>query len=96
MEQSMKIYQRYGFNLDMLWKKSDFPKVVVYATANILTPEVSEEGYLLLELTRSYLELDMFAGLTVHTDETLEKGEREILRFAEVLQVSFPSSYTIV
>lgn len=52
-----------------------------------MTPEVSEQGYLLLELTRSYLELDMFAGLTVHTDETIARAEKELLTFAEVLQV---------
>jgi len=36
---------------------------------------------------RSYLELDMFAALEVHTTETLEAGERELRRFGELIKV---------
>ena len=37
---------------------------------------------------RSYLELDMYASLTVHTDVTIALGREELLRFDEILRVS--------
>ena len=53
-------------------------------------------GFLLLKLLRSYLELDMYASLTVHTDVTIAEGRNELLRFGEVLQVSVKSSISSV
>ncbi|KIM38669.1 hypothetical protein M413DRAFT_42581, partial [Hebeloma cylindrosporum] len=59
--------------------------VIIFASEDVLTAEESERGFLLLELMRSYLELDMFASLTVHTEETLQAGEEEMLRFEKIL-----------
>lgn len=47
----------------------------------------SKQGILLLRLVRSYLELDMFASLLVHTETTLAAGEAELLVFEGLVQV---------
>ena len=53
-----------------------------------MTPDASEHGFQLLQLIRSYLEIDMFMSLSVHTEETLECGEAEQLIWEENLDVS--------
>lgn len=40
-----------------------------------------------MKLIRSYLELDMCAGLTVHTESTIAAGEAELKIFGELLRV---------
>jgi hypothetical protein len=60
-------------------------KVVLYASYNIISE--SEEGYLLLKLFWSYLELDMYASLTVHTESTISAGRAELLTFESLLHV---------
>ena len=59
----------------------------MFASQHVLTPEFSAEGFVLLKLIRSYLELDMFASLTVQTDDTLAAGLEELLNFEKVLHV---------
>ncbi|KAF8802160.1 hypothetical protein BYT27DRAFT_7261276 [Phlegmacium glaucopus] len=66
-------------------KFEDMSKVIIFASEDVLTAEESERGFLLLELMRSYLELDMFVSLTVHTEETLKAGEEEMLKFEKIL-----------
>ncbi|KAI6001113.1 hypothetical protein F5J12DRAFT_723743, partial [Pisolithus orientalis] len=58
-----------------------------YAALNILTNDVSCEGYQLLWMLHSYLELDSLIGLDMHTDRTLELIEREQLVFGSELKV---------
>ena len=41
----------------------------------------------MLRILRSYLELDMFAALEVHTTETIAAGQRELLRFSSLIEV---------
>ncbi|KAF8971925.1 hypothetical protein BDZ97DRAFT_1901552 [Flammula alnicola] len=67
-------------------KYEDMSKIIVYASHNVLNPETTEEGYLLLKLIRSYLELDMYASLTMHTDTTLAAGHAELLVFNNLLK----------
>jgi len=55
---------------------------------HVLTQAKCPTGFLLLRLLRSYLELDMYASLTVHTDVTIALGRDELLRFGEILQVN--------
>ncbi|KAF8953785.1 hypothetical protein BDZ97DRAFT_1767154 [Flammula alnicola] len=54
---------------------------------HILTPDISKEGFHLLKLIRSYLELNMFASLTVQTEMTIAVGKAEMQRFEELLHV---------
>jgi len=62
--------------------------VLIFASVHVLTERQSPSGFLLLKILRSYLELDMCAELTVHTDGTISSGEEELLRFGELLRVS--------
>uniref|UniRef100_A0A8H7Y2E1 Uncharacterized protein n=1 Tax=Psilocybe cubensis TaxID=181762 RepID=A0A8H7Y2E1_PSICU len=66
-------------------KYEDISKIIVFASEDILTQDVSEQGFRLLEVIRSYLELDMYSGLTVHTEDTLQSGEAELKTFCELL-----------
>jgi hypothetical protein len=59
---------------------------------NIFTKEKTARGYLLLKLMRSYLELDMYASLTVHTESTIKKGREELLTFEKLLHVHVESN----
>ena len=63
-------------------------QVLIFASHHVLTQANCPNGFLLLKLLRSYLELDMYASLTVHTDVTLKLGKEEFLRFDETLRVS--------
>ena len=56
-------------------------KIIVFALHNIFTREKTARGYLLLKLMRSYLELDMYASLTVHTESTIRDGREELLTY---------------
>lgn len=69
-------------NLNSTWFK-----VIIYGSHNVLDASTSPEGYQLLILMRSYLELDMYASLTMHTEATLVKGQEELVTFDKALQV---------
>ena len=63
-------------------------QVILFAAQHVL-PEngESKRGYILIKLIRSYIELDMYAGLTVHTDSTIAAGEAELQTFGTTLRV---------
>jgi hypothetical protein len=61
----------------------------MFAAHNLLSDD--PRGLLLLRLLRSHLELDMYASLTVHTEETMGAGRKELLVFGDLLDVSFLS-----
>ncbi|KAI6107235.1 hypothetical protein EV401DRAFT_2060073 [Pisolithus croceorrhizus] len=67
-------------------KLRDLSRQTFYAALNILTNDVSCEGYQLLWMLRSYLELDSLIGLSVHTDRTLELIEKEQVTFENELK----------
>ncbi|KIM45701.1 hypothetical protein M413DRAFT_430427 [Hebeloma cylindrosporum] len=76
-------------------KYEDMGKIVIYGAQNILTEEASSEGFLVLKITRSYLELDMYASLTFHTETTLAAGREELQRYGALIkehQRRFPGS----
>jgi len=62
-------------------------QVLIFASIHVLSRARSPGGFLLLRLLRSYLELDMYASLTVHTDRTISSEKEELLLFNAVLQV---------
>ncbi|KAF8812136.1 hypothetical protein BYT27DRAFT_7221243 [Phlegmacium glaucopus] len=64
-------------------KFEDLSKVIIFASHNVVS--TTDRGLLLLRLMRSYLELDMYTSLTVHTESTLAAGRAEILVFEELL-----------
>jgi hypothetical protein len=63
-------------------------QIIVFAAHNILSKAVTKQGFHLLKLIRSYLELDMYVSLTVHTESTLAAGRAELLVFEKLLHVS--------
>ena len=67
-------------------------KIIVFALHNIFTREKTARGYLLLKLMRSYLELDMYVSLTVHTESTIRDGREELLTFEKLLHVHVESN----
>ncbi|KAF8127384.1 hypothetical protein EV363DRAFT_1401113 [Boletus edulis] len=67
-------------------KLQDLAKQVLYAASNVLTNSASREGYQLMRLIRSYLELDSLTGLDAHTERTLEMIEKELLVFGNDLK----------
>lgn len=62
-------------------------KIIGFITHDFLTNDKNPEGYILLQLLRSYLILDMYASLEVHTTETLKKGEDALKHYAKIMQV---------
>ncbi|KAF9480048.1 hypothetical protein BDN70DRAFT_878082 [Pholiota conissans] len=67
-------------------KHEDLSKVIIFASVHVLTEEASRPGYALLKLMRSYLELDMYASLTVHNETTIAAGKMELLTFEQCLK----------
>jgi hypothetical protein len=49
-----------------------------------------------LRIIRSYLELDMFASLTIHTEVTLSAGREELQRYSDLIKVLFNSLFRIL
>jgi hypothetical protein len=63
-----------------------------YAALSILNQSNSPEGNQLLHLIGSYLQLDSYIGLDVHTVSTLDAIEAELLVFNNALKVGSLSS----
>ncbi|KAG0698920.1 hypothetical protein DFH29DRAFT_809715 [Suillus ampliporus] len=56
-------------------KPQDISKQLLYAAQNVLTQEEDEAGYALLKCIASYLHIDMYISLDVHTESTITAGE---------------------
>lgn len=63
----------------------------IFISHNVLTEKESPHGYHLLCCLRAYLDLTMWEGLDVHTEETIESGRKAVKRLGKLLNVSdFP------
>jgi hypothetical protein len=60
---------------------------------SLLEESESSEGYLLLRVLRSYLILDTYAAMEVHTTETIEAGRKELAQFESLMNVSWFLKY---
>lgn len=71
----------------------------MFASHNVVTKNDSPTGFILLQVLRSYLELDAFASLTVQTERTMDFGVKELETFEKLVQVqisfSFDAKWTI-
>lgn len=67
----------------------------MFTSHNVLSKDESPAGFILLQVLRSYLELDMFASLSVQTESTLEFGKKELKIFEQAIQVSFNLKCTL-
>jgi len=54
---------------------------------NVLERSRSKDGYLLLGVLWSYLTLDMYASMDVHTSETIARGRKELVEYEKALKV---------
>ncbi|KAK7001923.1 hypothetical protein R3P38DRAFT_2540149 [Favolaschia claudopus] len=64
-------------------KNEDIAKMMLFAAYNVLT---DPEGVLLLRCVRSFLELNMYVSLEVHTAETIAAGKVELAQFDELMK----------
>lgn len=74
------------FGIQMIFRFNQM-QMVIFATHNIITHSEHPGGYLLLKVLRSYIALDMYAALEVHTAVTIAAGRKELLRFSKALKV---------
>ncbi|KAK0471475.1 hypothetical protein IW261DRAFT_1425114 [Armillaria novae-zelandiae] len=49
-------------------------KQLLFAVHSVLRKEVHHDAYLLLKVIQSYVELDMYASMDVHTEKSIEEG----------------------
>ena len=92
MEISSMICQRYVIIVLYLLSNYHVPtpwnlQQVFYAALIFLTCTTSPEGYRLICMLCSYLQLDSLIGLNIHTESTLTMIEEEILVFNMELKV---------
>jgi len=59
----------------------------MFSSHNLLTEDISPAGFILLQILRSYLELDMFSSLSVQTESTLAAGKKELENFEQIVKV---------
>ncbi|KAG0691632.1 hypothetical protein DFH29DRAFT_884029 [Suillus ampliporus] len=68
-------------------KLQDISKQLLYAAQNVLTQEEDEAGYALLKCIASYLHIDMYISLDVHTESIITAGEAKVLVFQKCMAV---------
>ncbi|SJL09155.1 uncharacterized protein ARMOST_12531 [Armillaria ostoyae] len=61
-------------------------KQLIFIAHNILTPKSDPIGYILLQALRAYMELDMYAGLSLHTSSTLQAGRTKQSIFTALIK----------
>ena len=74
------------FDMQIILKFNQM-QMTIFATHNIITHSDHPGGYLLLKVLRSYIALDMYAALEVHTAVTIAAGCKELLHFSKALKV---------
>ncbi|KAI6030769.1 hypothetical protein F5J12DRAFT_779833 [Pisolithus orientalis] len=67
-------------------KMHDLAKAMFYALLNVFKRMATPEGYCLLHILASYLQLDSLIGLDMHTEQTIEMIDAELLKFDNKLK----------
>jgi hypothetical protein len=67
---------------------------MLYAAHNVLMGTEDKAGYALLKCIASYLHIDMYVSLDVHTESTIAAGEEEVLVFQKCLEVCGLQNYS--
>ena len=62
-------------------------KLLPFVAHTALTKSNNPLGYLLLQCHRRYLVVDMYAGLEVHTSNTIQEGQNAVRAFGELILV---------
>ncbi len=66
-------------------------QIFVFVTHNILDEENSPEGFFLLQCLRQHMIVNMYTSLEVQTESTMQKGQEELLKFSNMIQVYITS-----
>ncbi|KAK7021668.1 hypothetical protein R3P38DRAFT_3397032 [Favolaschia claudopus] len=64
-------------------KHEDIAKMMIFAAHDVLTENA---GFVLLKCLRAYLELDLYAGLNLHTMETIAAGRQHLQKFDRLMK----------
>ena len=59
----------------------------MFLIQHMIDEKTNPTDYLLLRVFRSFLEIDMYASMIVHTEDTIASGRAEVLKFARLLEV---------
>jgi hypothetical protein len=62
--------------------------MIVFAAQNVFKQASCRLGHLLLRCIRHYVDLDMYAALEVHTEDTIAAGRRALSEFSMLMEVS--------
>ncbi|KAF4583960.1 hypothetical protein EYR40_002458 [Pleurotus pulmonarius] len=78
-------------------KNHDISKLILFASYNILTKNVDATGYLLLRCLRAYINMRMYAGMQVHTNDTIAAGRLAVEAFSVLMKNwNFPKNHLYV
>ncbi|EPQ59138.1 hypothetical protein GLOTRDRAFT_103193 [Gloeophyllum trabeum ATCC 11539] len=76
-------------------KYEDMSKMLLFAIYNLFDRRQHPHVHLLLQCLRTYLEVDAYLALEVHTEETIGAGEHALDKFSRQLQNwEFPKAHT--
>ncbi|KAG1738667.1 uncharacterized protein EDB91DRAFT_1249210 [Suillus paluster] len=64
----------------------DISKMAIFAAQRILRCSQSKLGYLLLRCIRHYINLDIYAGFEVHTEDTISAGRQALQEFSALME----------
>ncbi|KIK51836.1 hypothetical protein GYMLUDRAFT_377235 [Collybiopsis luxurians FD-317 M1] len=67
-------------------KNHDISKIFLFAVHDVIPEEVDNAGFTLLRVTRHYINMVMYAGLNVHTSDTISAGRASVKNFATALK----------
>jgi hypothetical protein len=87
MDLSMKIFRRLATSFDTLFDVLKKIQIIVFVIHNLFDPATDKAGYLLLRCIRSYVELNTYAALEVHTEKTIAAGREEAKKFSSLTKV---------
>lgn len=79
-----------------LFTEFHYLQLAPFILHNVLTQQDSPSGFLLLRCLRSYLKLNAYAQLHIHTDMTLMESEAELRQFSFLIKVRISSDCAFI
>ncbi|KAJ3559044.1 hypothetical protein NP233_g11364 [Leucocoprinus birnbaumii] len=68
-------------------KFEDIMKISLFLIHNLFALQLGKEGYILLQLIRRYINIDMYSSLEVQTEDTISNGKAEVAAYNKFLQL---------
>ncbi|KAJ3966423.1 hypothetical protein EV361DRAFT_854341 [Lentinula raphanica] len=69
-------------------KHRDISRLFLFAAHDVIVESKTKAGYRLLRIMRRYINAIMYAGLDIHTSETIDLGRASVCNLAEAINVS--------